>query len=83
MPLFRPRLIGLTGSPKEIRRATLAYKVYYTKYPPGSPDYVINHSSFIYLVDKSGTYIGFFPPGTIADRMVGIIKLHLPERPKK
>ena len=61
----------------------LAYKVYYAKYPPDSPDYVIDHSSFIYLVDKAGKYIGFFPPGTTADRMIEIIRLHLPEGPKK
>ena len=55
----------------------LAYKVYYAKYPPGSSDYVIDHSSFIYLVDKAGKYIGFFPPGTTADRMIEIINLNL------
>jgi cytochrome oxidase Cu insertion factor (SCO1/SenC/PrrC family) len=54
VPLFHPRLIGLTGSAEQIRRVALAYKVYYAKYPPDSPDYVIDHSSFIYLVDKAG-----------------------------
>jgi cytochrome oxidase Cu insertion factor (SCO1/SenC/PrrC family) len=84
VPLFHPRLIGVTGSAEEIRRAALAYKVYYARYyPPGSPDYVIDHSSFIYLVDESGTYIGFFPTGTTADRMIEIIRLHLPEGPKE
>ena len=83
VPLFHPRLIGLTGGAEEIRRAALAYKVYYARYPPGSPDYVIDHSSFIYLVDDSGTYIGFLPTGTTADRMIEIIRLYLPEGPKK
>lgn len=83
VPLFHPRLIGLTGGAEEIRRAALAYKVYYARYPPGSPDYVIDHSSFIYLVDESGTYVGFLPTGTTADRMIEIIRLHLPEGPKK
>lgn len=83
VPLFHPRLIGLTGGAEEIRRAALAYKVYYARYPPGSPDYVIDHSSFIYLVDENGTYIGFLPTGTTADRMIEIIRLHLPEGPKK
>ena len=83
VPLFHPRLIGLTGGAEEIRRAALAYKVYYARYPPGSPDYVIDHSSFIYLVDENGTYIGFLPTGTTADRMIEIIRLHLAEGPKK
>jgi protein SCO1/2 len=77
VPLFHPRLIGLTGSAEQIRRVALAYKVYYAKYPPDSSDYVIDHSSFIYLVDKAGKYIGFFPPGTTADRMIEILNLNL------
>ena len=61
----------------------LAYKVYYAKYPPDSPDYVIDHSSFVYLVDEAGKYIGFFPPGTTADRIIEIITLNLPDRTKR
>ena len=80
--LFHPRLIGLTGSAAQIRRVALAYKVYYAKYPPGSADYVVDHTSFIYLLDENGKYIGFFPPGTTADRMIEIIKLHLRFRSK-
>jgi protein SCO1/2 len=83
VPLFHPRLIGLTGGAEQIRRVALAYKVYYAKYPPDSPDYVIDHSSFIYLVDKAGKYIGFFPPGTTADRMIEIITLNLSNTPKR
>ena len=83
VPLFHPRLIGLTGSAEQIRRVALAYKVYYAKYLPDSPDYVIDHSSFIYLVDKAGKYIGFFPPGTTADRMIEIITLNLYNTPKR
>ena len=65
VPLFHPRLIGLTGSAEQIGRTALAYKVYYAKFPPDSPDYVVDHSSFIYLVDETGKYIGFFPPGNV------------------
>jgi cytochrome oxidase Cu insertion factor (SCO1/SenC/PrrC family) len=79
VPMFHPRLIGLTGSAEQIRRVALAYKVYHAKYPPDSPDYVIDHSSFVYLIDEGGKYIGFFPPGTAADRMIEIIRQHLPK----
>jgi cytochrome oxidase Cu insertion factor (SCO1/SenC/PrrC family) len=44
VPLFHPRLIGLTGSAEEIRRVALAFKVYYAKYPPDSTDYLVDHS---------------------------------------
>jgi protein SCO1/2 len=78
VPLFHPRLIGLTGSAEQIGRVAHAYKVYYAKFPPDSPDYMVDHSAFIYLVDETGKYIGFFPPGTSADRMVEVIKPRLP-----
>nr|WP_245319870.1 SCO family protein [Bradyrhizobium sp. LMTR 3] len=83
VPLFHPRLIGLTGSAEQIRRVALAFKVYYAKYPPDSPDYVIDHSSFVYLVDEAGKYIGFLPSGTAADRITETITLHLSDRTKR
>jgi protein SCO1/2 len=80
---FHPRLIGLTGSAEQIRRVALAYKVYYAKHPPDSQDYVIDHSSFVYLVDKAGKYIGFFPSGTAAGRIIEMTTLHLSDRTKR
>jgi cytochrome oxidase Cu insertion factor (SCO1/SenC/PrrC family) len=72
---FHPRLIGLTGTPEQIRAAASAYKAYYAKYsPPGGGVYLIDHTGVIYLMDRAGHYLGFFPPGTSADRMVEIIK---------
>ena len=81
VPLFHPRLIGLTGSPEAIRKAADAYKVYYAKVPLGkdADDYTVDHTAFIYLMDRDGNYLGFFPPGTSADRMVEIIRPRLAE----
>jgi protein SCO1/2 len=76
--LFHPRLIGLTGSPEEIRRVARGYKVYYAR--TGEADtstYLLDHSAFIYLVDGSGRYVGFFPPGTSFNRLVDVIRRHL------
>ncbi|CLA61628.1 hypothetical protein [Afipia birgiae] len=33
--------------------------------------------AFIYLVDRDGKYLGFFPPGTDAPRLVEMIRPHL------
>lgn len=81
VPMFHPRLIGLTGSPEAIRKAADAYKVYYAKIPVGqdASDYTVDHTAFIYLMDRDGNYLGFFPPGTSADRMVEIIRPRLAE----
>jgi len=76
--LFHPRLIGLTGSAEAIRKAADAYKVYYARVDLNrDAGYTVDHTAFIYLMDRDGNYLGFFPPGTSADRMVEIIRPHL------
>jgi protein SCO1/2 len=75
---FHPRLIGLTGDPREVRKVLRAYKVYAAKTAPAQrddPD--IDHSSVVYLVDAAGKYVGYFPPGTPADRMVEVVRQQL------
>jgi protein SCO1/2 len=75
---FNPRLIGLTGTPEQIRAVVDSYKAYYAKYvPPDGGAYLIDHAGFIYLIGRSGEYLGFFPPGTSAARMVEVIRQHL------
>jgi protein SCO1/2 len=76
---FSPRILGLTGTPEQIRAAADAYKAYYARYtPPDGAVYLMDHTGFIYLMGRAGEYLGFFPPGTTADRMVEIIRQHLP-----
>jgi cytochrome oxidase Cu insertion factor (SCO1/SenC/PrrC family) len=79
--MFHPRLIGLTGSAEAVRNAADAYKVYFARVSTGKdpPDYTVDHTAFIYLMDRDGNYLGFFPPGTSADRMVEIIRPRLAE----
>ncbi|WP_338696431.1 SCO family protein [Bradyrhizobium sp. 26S5] len=79
VPLFHPRLIGLTGSADAIRQVADAYKVYYARVPLKDGDYTVDHTAYIYLMDRDGNYLGFFPPGTSADRMVEIIRPRLAE----
>ena len=76
--LFHPRLIALTGSLDAIRAAADAYKVYFARVDLNKDGaYTIDHTAFIYLMDREGNYLGFFPPGTSAERMVEIIRPHL------
>jgi cytochrome oxidase Cu insertion factor (SCO1/SenC/PrrC family) len=84
VPLFHPRLLGLTGSLDAIGTAADAYKVYFAKVTNGknADDYTVDHTAYIYLMDRDGKYLGFFPPGTSAERMVEIIRprLAMPQR---
>lgn len=80
--MFHPRLVGLTGSAEAIRKAADAYKVYYAKVDPPKDDdgyYTVDHTAYIHLMDREGNYLGFFPPGTSAERMVEIIRPRLGE----
>lgn len=75
---FHPRLIGLTGDPREVRNVARAYKVYAAKTAPDERDDPnIDHASLVYMMDVAGKYVGYFPPGTSADRMVDVIRQQL------
>jgi protein SCO1/2 len=76
--LFHPRLIGLTGSPAQIKKVARAYKVYFAKDEQADPsDRLIDHSGFVFIVGRDGQYLGFLPPGTSADRIVESIRPYL------
>jgi protein SCO1/2 len=78
VPLFHPRLIGLTGDTLAIRAAADAYKVYYARAPNlRGDDYTIDHTAFIYLVGADGTYLGFLPPNSDAGRIAAAIRRYL------
>jgi protein SCO1/2 len=76
--LFHPRMIGLTGDRRQIREVARAYKVYFAKTMPAiRSDPNVDHSGLVFLVGTDGQYIGFFPPGTPADRMVEVLRPQL------
>lgn len=76
--LFHPRLMGLTGDPREIRKVALSYKVYYDKTDPTRRDGTqIDHSGAVYVVGRDGKYLGFAPPGTSPDRLIALLRPYL------
>jgi protein SCO1/2 len=73
--LFHPRLVGLTGDSRQIRKLANSYKVYFAKTEPAkAADRGIDHTAYIYLMGPDGRYLGFFPPGTSAARMADVIR---------
>ncbi len=72
---FHPRLLGLTGTPDEIRKVATAYKAYYVKAGnAGGADYAVDHTAFIYLVGRDGGYLGFLPSSTTPERLRDVIR---------
>ncbi len=77
---FNLRFLALSGTEDEVRRVALAYKVFYEKVPlAGSDHYLIDHTSFTYVLDSKGQYVGYFPPGTSASRMAEQLRRLLAE----
>lgn len=73
---FHERLVGLTGTPEEIRAAAKAYRVFYAKSKDDTTtDYLMDHSSIVYLMSTKGEYLAHFAYGTGVDKMAqGIAK---------
>ncbi len=74
---FGTRIAGLTGSPDEVASAAKAYRVYFRKAGGGSDDYTVDHSAFVYLMDREGKYITHFMFNAPADAIVSEIKRHI------
>jgi cytochrome oxidase Cu insertion factor (SCO1/SenC/PrrC family) len=75
---FHHSLIGLTGSPEEIRKVANAYKAFYVKVPDArGGDYSIDHTGVTYLMGRGGEYLGFMPPQTSPERLAEILRKYL------
>jgi protein SCO1/2 len=73
---FGPRLIGLTGSPEEVAAIAKAYRAYYAKAGNGSTatDYLMDHSSIIYLMGPDGRFVKHMPYTTDAAKLATELK---------
>lgn len=79
MSNFHQKFIGLTGSPDDITKASHAYKVYFERAEEtdqGKDDYLINHTSFIYLMDKNNRYIKHFDMSATAEEIIEFIRIN-------
>ena len=74
---FHPRFIGLTGTEEQIRQAASGYRVYYAQSggggggDPKTDAYLMDHSTFIYLMDPKGQYVSHFGYGLSAEDLAG------------
>lgn len=58
---IHPKAVGLTGSADQIKAASQAYKTYYRKQDGDDPEfYLMDHSTFTYLMLPGGTFGDFF-----------------------
>ena len=67
------RMIGLTGSPEQVKAASQAYKTYYKRQEGDEEYYLVDHSTFSYLVLPGHGFVEFFrrdlTPEQLADQI--------------
>src|SRR3546814_11096371 len=67
---FHPRLLALTGTLEEVADAAKAYRIYYQKVEePDASDYLMDHSSVIYLMAPDGSYLTHFTNASTAENI--------------
>jgi len=67
---FHPRFLALTGTPEEVAVAAKAYRIYYQRVEEaGSNDYLMDHSSIIYLMAPDGSYLTHFTHASTAEEI--------------
>ncbi|WP_254453761.1 SCO family protein [Siccirubricoccus sp. G192] len=60
---FHPRMLGLTGTPEQVAEVARRYRVYFARVQRAEmTDYLMDHSSFIYLVGPDARVRSLFRP---------------------
>lgn len=66
---LHPDMVGLTGSPEQIQAASRAYKTFYKKQETGDQYYMMDHSTFTYLMLPGSGFADFFTRDDTAEQM--------------
>lgn len=70
---MHPDMIGLTGSVAQVHAASQAYRTYYNRHDSDDDFYLVDHSTFTYLVFPETGFVDFFrrdeSPQQMADRV--------------
>ena len=74
---FNTPLVGLTGTEDQIGRVTSSYHASFELMETGSPNYLVNHTTAIFLIDKHGELRKFFAyneePATLAAALKAVL----------
>lgn len=76
---FHSEIQGLTGTKEQIANVAVEYKVFYKKAEDAasSDKYDVNHSGYMYLMDKEGNYVTHFNHGQPAEEIIAGLKKYL------
>lgn len=70
-PYFHPKILGITGTPAQVAQVAKLYGAAYHQVPnESSPaNYIVDHTSFMYVIDQSGKLVKTLPHGTTAKQL--------------
>ncbi|XP_041636266.1 protein SCO2 homolog, mitochondrial [Cheilinus undulatus] len=75
---FHPRLIGLTGTPEEVKHAGRDYRVYASPGPKDEDgDYIVDHTILIYLVSPEGLFLDYYNRMKNQEQITESIRNHI------
>jgi protein SCO1/2 len=57
---FDPRIVGLTGAHEALDPMLKEYRIYAKRAPGDNPDYGVDHTTVVYLMDKTGHFVSAF-----------------------
>ncbi len=73
-----PRMVGLTGTEAQVRAASQAYRTYYQRQPGDDAYYLVDHSTFSYLVLPGDGFVEFYrreaTPEAMAESMACFVQ---------
>ncbi|MDP2087691.1 MAG: SCO family protein [Gemmobacter sp.] len=67
--IMHPRMIALTGTPDQVKSASQAYRTYYKAQEKKDDFYLVDHSTFTYLVLPEKGFVEFFRREVTPDQM--------------
>jgi len=81
---FDPRIVGLIGTPQQIAAAAQEYGAYYLRHNtgPGDNDYVMDHSTYLYVMDPEGKFVHAFHSDTSSERIADLLRGLLKRGPR-
>ncbi len=75
---FHPRLVGLTGSAEQVAEAARRYRVYFARVQHRDAGaYLMDHSSFVYLVGPDGRVRALFRPEAAPEDIAATVRAQL------
>ncbi|NNE86303.1 MAG: SCO family protein [Alphaproteobacteria bacterium] len=76
--LFHERLVGLTGTAEQIKDVADAYRIFFRRVDdPDYSYYLMDHTSFVYLLNPEGDVVSLLRYGTPPEEMASLIRRQL------